>query len=84
MKEKNNTWIIGASSGIGAALARVLAARGGNIFLSARNIKSLEVIKRTVSIAAEGDVECYPLDVVNFSEVSSSEFSFSPVAQFRV
>lgn len=40
-----NTWIIGASSGIGEALAVELARRGETVCVTARNATALEVVK---------------------------------------
>jgi len=39
-------WISGASSGIGEALAKNLALKGGNIIISARNTSKLEAIQK--------------------------------------
>lgn len=54
-----NIWIIGASSGIGNALARELAAQGASLILSARSTDKLDALKKDLG----GDHMIVPLDV---------------------
>ena len=51
-------WIVGASSGIGAALARALTARGAWVALSARRREALE----EVASACKGETRVEPMD----------------------
>lgn len=54
-------WVIGASSGIGAALARALIDRGARVALSARN---RDALARLAQGGKPGQVLNLPLDVV--------------------
>lgn len=54
-------WIIGASSGIGAALARQMAAEGASLIISARTIENLYKLQEQIGIAHA----VYPLDVTD-------------------
>lgn len=71
LKKQYNSWIVGASSGIGAALARALAAEGGDLFLSARNAEALRSVKDTIELSYTQEVQCHPLDVVDPEAVDS-------------
>lgn len=57
----NIIWIIGASSGIGKALAYELAARGAVLALSARRQEELELLRESLG----GQHQIFPLDVRN-------------------
>jgi short-subunit dehydrogenase len=63
-----NIWIIGASSGIGAALARELSSGGATLVLSARSKNALEAIQNELG----NQHYIYPLDVANYGEVEGA------------
>lgn len=60
-------WITGASSGIGAALARELSRQGSTIILSARNVKKLEEVRQTLDDPARHEV--LPLDLTDIASL---------------
>ena len=59
------TWIIGASSGIGAALAKELTARGHQVTISARNESALKEV-------AGSSMSIIPVDVTNISSIEDA------------
>lgn len=54
-------WIVGASSGIGAALAREIAARGATLVLSARRKDELEILQSLLG----NQHKVFPLDTTD-------------------
>jgi len=62
-------WVIGASTGIGAALARALLARGARVGLSARTREPLDAM---VAEAPAGRALALPLDVTDAATVASA------------
>lgn len=60
-------WITGASSGIGAALARALAAQGARVVLSGRNVAALE------EVAADcGETLVLPFETTNHAALPAA------------
>ncbi len=58
-------WITGASSGIGAALARALAKQGARLILSGRNVRALK------TVAAEcGDTLVLPFETTDHAAIA--------------
>ena len=64
MFERQCWWITGASSGIGAALSRALAARGASVVLSGRNVSALEAVARDCK-----DARVLPFEATDFDQV---------------
>jgi len=59
-------WLVGASAGIGAALARELDRRGAKLVLSARSKEGLEAVAATLTQPAQS----VPMDVTDQTSVS--------------
>ncbi len=57
-------WLIGASEGLGRALAQALSARGAKLILSSRNIERLESLCETLP-----DARAVPIDVTDLETV---------------
>lgn len=69
-----NVFLTGASSGIGAALARHYAARGANLGLVARRADALETL--AAPLRAQAQVRCYPADVRDAGALRSAAQDF--------
>lgn len=63
-------WIIGASSGIGASLAKELALRGANLALSARRQDKLAQLLKTIG---EKNHVIAPLDVADHQSIEKAQ-----------
>lgn len=62
-------WVVGASSGIGAAVAQALLAAGASVAISARDAVKLEAVGRSAPAAAS--VMIAPLDFTDVAAVST-------------
>ena len=69
-----NIWIVGASTGIGAELAKNLASRGARIAISARDTDKLNEVRASLQGI---DHFVYPLDVTDSDNVKSTAENIS-------
>src|SRR5436190_3799327 len=71
--------IVGASSGVGRALAGALAARGWNLVLSASDRRDLEAVASDLKLRC--NVQCFPLAVdLSDCEYSGEKFCAESIA----
>jgi dehydrogenase/reductase SDR family member 7B len=71
-------WITGASSGLGEALARLFAARGARVLLSARRAERLAELARTLPSAAVLPLDLAELDSLA-ARVGEAEALLGPI-----
>lgn len=70
MTARRNVLITGASSGLGAGMARILAAKGHHLALTARRVDRLEALRDELLAAHPGiEVSVHPLDVNDHDQV---------------
>lgn len=67
-------WIVGASRGLGEALAIYFAKRGAKIILTSRNLDKLEKVKESCKkYIPESDIVILPLDITGaYSEIEAA------------
>lgn len=84
MDEPGCAWITGASSGLGYALARRMAADGWRVAVSARRAEPLTELAKCAEPLA-GDIQAFPLDVTDATAVKAAaesiERTIGPVSQ---
>lgn len=81
--QQNNrqvVWITGASSGIGAALAKTYSQVGAKLLLTARNRQNLELTRS--SLSAPEFAEVYPADVTSWEDMSHLMDKFDSLESF--
>lgn len=67
-KDEKVVWITGASSGIGAALAKIYADKGTKLILSSRRVPDLEKVKSECPISE--NVKILPIDLNDFDKAA--------------
>jgi short-subunit dehydrogenase len=68
--ERSEVMVTGASSGIGAAIAREMAARGARVTLVARSREALEAVAAEIA-AAGGEARVEPADLSSVEDVEA-------------
>ena len=68
-------WLVGASEGLGAALAEALSRAGAEVILSARNEAGLQA----VASGLPGPSQCQPIDVTDADSVRRAADAIGPV-----
>lgn len=69
-------FITGASSGIGAALARQYAAQGAVVGLVGRRLAALQAVVAEMAQPVKGEHRCYAVDVCDFAAVKNAAEDF--------
>lgn len=80
-------WIVGASSGIGEALAYELAKRGATLILSARRVEALKAMVERCTSLGSPRVHVQPLDVTAFDSHAAAVqavYAVFPVVHYLV
>lgn len=72
LEGSQRVWIIGASEGIGAALARVYAARGDQVILSARTEARLDLLAVELERLTGRRPQVQPLDIGDAANVAQA------------
>ena len=67
-KDEKVVWITGASSGIGAALAKIYAEKGAKLILSSRRVPDLEKVKYECPISE--NIKILPIDLNDFDKAA--------------
>ncbi|KAG1657151.1 putative oxidoreductase [Nymphon striatum] len=67
MGNKKTAWIIGASSGIGKSLAKLLAKNNWKVAISSRNQSALETVAHSHS-----SIHPYPLDITDLESLANA------------
>ncbi len=72
-------WLVGASEGLGRALAHELTRAGTCLCLSARNVERLETLARELPLPATGEHIAAPCDIPDSESVATAFTSLPPI-----